>query len=138
MGKKEPKIGLESKFSIYHCAAVALLDGMAGERQFSDDRVLQEDVISLRKKVKLLVKENIREDEAFIEVTLNDGTILKEHINHAIGSINNPMNDEDLQKKFAEVTNSILTEEEINNITNSIYNLEKVQTIKKIIDECTG
>lgn len=138
MGKKEPKIGLESKFSIYHCAAVALLDGMAGERQFSDDRVLQEDVISLRNKVKLLVKENIREDEAFIEVTLNDGTILKEHINHAIGSINNPMNDEDLQKKFAEVTNSILTEEEINNITNLIYNLEKVQTIKKIIDECTG
>ncbi|MFW6149852.1 MAG: hypothetical protein ACOC6D_08340 [Atribacterota bacterium] len=138
MGKKEPQTGLESKFSTYHCAAVTLLDGMAGVEQFSDKRVLQEDVVTLRKKVKLLVKENIREDEAFVEVLLNNGTILKEHVDHAIGSIYNPMSDEDLQKKFSEVTKFILTKKNIHNITNLIYNLEKSQNIREIITECTG
>ncbi len=34
-GKSEPRTGLEGKFSIYHCIAVAIAQGAAGERQFS-------------------------------------------------------------------------------------------------------
>ena len=33
---KEPKTGLEGKFSVYHAAAVAIVEGAAGERQFSE------------------------------------------------------------------------------------------------------
>ena len=35
-GKTEPRTGLEGKFSIYHCIAVGLIYGAAGERQFQD------------------------------------------------------------------------------------------------------
>src|SRR5499433_3369156 len=38
-GIKEPTSGLEGKFSVYHAAAVALVEGAAGERQFSDEAV---------------------------------------------------------------------------------------------------
>src|SRR5207302_3186075 len=33
-GKKSPATGLEGKFSVYHSAAVAIIDGTAGEAQF--------------------------------------------------------------------------------------------------------
>jgi 2-methylcitrate dehydratase PrpD len=42
---REPKTGLEGKFSIYHAAAVALVEGIAGERQFSDIVVLAPTVV---------------------------------------------------------------------------------------------
>ncbi len=35
-GKTAPKTGLEGKFSIYHAAAVAFVEGAGGEKQFSD------------------------------------------------------------------------------------------------------
>ncbi|HEY3835665.1 MAG TPA: MmgE/PrpD family protein, partial [Bryobacteraceae bacterium] len=35
-GKKTPQTGLEGKFSIYHAAAIAIVDGAGGEQQFSD------------------------------------------------------------------------------------------------------
>jgi 2-methylcitrate dehydratase PrpD len=48
---KEPKTGLEGKFSIYHAAAVAIVDGAAGERQFSDESVRAAAVVELRRRV---------------------------------------------------------------------------------------
>ncbi len=39
-GKKTPAVGLEGKFSVYHCASVAVIDGVVGEAQFSDERVV--------------------------------------------------------------------------------------------------
>lgn len=36
--------GLEAKYRLEYCAAVALLDGMSGMAQFEDERVLREDV----------------------------------------------------------------------------------------------
>lgn len=48
-GKTEPQTGLEAKFSVFHCAAVALIDGAAGVAQFSDERVRDESVVALRR-----------------------------------------------------------------------------------------
>ncbi|HHY95452.1 MAG TPA: MmgE/PrpD family protein [Firmicutes bacterium] len=39
-GKKSPQSGLEGKFSVYHCVAVALLDGEVGPASFTDEKVL--------------------------------------------------------------------------------------------------
>jgi len=38
-GIREPQGGLESKWSLFHSAAVAICDGAAGERQYTDERV---------------------------------------------------------------------------------------------------
>ena len=50
-GKTEPQTGLEGKFSIYHCIAVGLIYGAAGERQFQDAVVRDPAVVALRRKV---------------------------------------------------------------------------------------
>src|SRR3984957_3030020 len=49
--KKTPASGLEGKFSIYHAVAVALVEGAAGEKQFSDRTVQDPVIVSLRSRV---------------------------------------------------------------------------------------
>jgi 2-methylcitrate dehydratase PrpD len=67
-GKRAPQVGLEGKFSVYHSVAVALIDGDAGEAQYSDARVRDPQVVALRGKVKATVQRDLPEDAARIVV----------------------------------------------------------------------
>jgi 2-methylcitrate dehydratase PrpD len=50
-----PSSGLEAKFSLPHCLAVALLDGGAGLEQFTDDRATEPTVVDLGRRVHVTV-----------------------------------------------------------------------------------
>jgi 2-methylcitrate dehydratase PrpD len=99
-GKIAPRVGLEGKFSVYHCAAVALADGAAGEAEFSDARVLDARLIGLRERVRATADASMREDAAEIEITLRDGVVVRKTVEHAVGSLSRPMSDADLDDKF--------------------------------------
>src|SRR5206468_7012870 len=96
-GKTRPQVGLEGKFSVYHSAAVALIDGAAGEAQYSDQRVVDPAVVKLRDKVRPTVDASVREAEAYIRIKLADGRVLDKHVSDAIGSLERPMSDRDLE-----------------------------------------
>jgi 2-methylcitrate dehydratase PrpD len=57
-------------------------------------------VITLRDKVTATADAKIQEDEAHVTVTLNDGKVIEQHVAHAIGSLERPMSDADLEAKF--------------------------------------
>jgi len=84
-GKKTPRTGLEGKFSVFHSVAVALIDGAAGEREYSDAKVADPTVVALRDKVEAVVDRGLRDDEAYVTVFLKDGRRLERHVPHAIG-----------------------------------------------------
>ena len=63
-GKKEPKDGLQGKFSVYHGCAVGLIYGRAGEDEYADAVVTDPKVIALRDKVQATVDATIDEDAA--------------------------------------------------------------------------
>ncbi|MCL6647994.1 MAG: MmgE/PrpD family protein [Chloroflexi bacterium] len=109
-GQQEPRTGLEGKFSAYHCAAVALIDGAAGKRQFTDQRVQDPAVIALRRKVVLIPDEALRKDECRVIVTLHDGSRRERHIPRASGSADNPLSDSALTAKFRELATPVLGE----------------------------
>ena len=99
-GKTRPAVGLEGKFSVFHCAAVAIIDGAVGEAQFSDARVVDPRVTALRDRVRAVVDPATHEDAADIRITMRDGRVLHRHVEHAIGSLARPMSDADLEAKF--------------------------------------
>lgn len=96
MGVEEPANGLESKFSVYHCAAIGLLDGMGGPAQFSDERVSSTDATALRRKVEVVTDPSLARDAARLAVDLEDGRRIELGVDHARGSVQRPMTDEDL------------------------------------------
>jgi 2-methylcitrate dehydratase PrpD len=109
-GIKAPASGLESKWSLYHSAAVALVDGAAGERQYTDERLNDAAVARLRGAVAAEADPSLREDEAHVAVTLADGRVLRRYVEHALGSTDNPMTDAGLEAKFRDLAVDVLPE----------------------------
>lgn len=109
MGKREPSVGLEGKFSIYHCAAIAYLDGTARVRQFTDAAVRRPDVVALRAKVHPEVDVELPTSAAHVRVASTDGRMWEEHVTAATGTPGNPMSDADLVDKFLDLVDGRLT-----------------------------
>jgi 2-methylcitrate dehydratase PrpD len=107
-GKRTPRNGLESKFSVYHACAAALLFGKAGEAEFSDACVRDPQVVTLRDRVDARADRSIDEAAADVTVTLRDGRTLHRRVEHAIGSLERPMTDADLDRKFHDLVDRVL------------------------------
>ena len=99
-GKKEPQDGLQGKFSVYHGFAAGLTFGRAGEGEYDDHIVTRGDMVALRRKVVATVDDSIDEASADVTAYLKDGRNVHVFVEHAIGSLERPMTDADLEAKF--------------------------------------
>lgn len=99
-GKKEPADGLQAKFSVYHGCAAGLIFGRAGEGEFEDAIVTRDDVVALRRKVQAVVDPAVAEDAVVLLAELNDGRRLELRVDHAVGSLERPLSDAQLDAKF--------------------------------------
>jgi 2-methylcitrate dehydratase PrpD len=124
-GKAEPKIGLEGKFSIYHCIAVGLIYGAASERQFQDAVVRDPAVIALRRKIVVHPDPRTGAAACTLLVKLKDGRSLSRHIEHAIGSLEKPMSDAALEAKFTDLADGILPQDQTRRVMDICWAIEK-------------
>ena len=100
MGRREPRTGLEGKFSAFYGAAICLVDGTAGKPQFTDERVNDPVVVRLRQRVKIETDPSVAPHEAFVTIRLTDGRKLGVHVEHGKGTSLNPLTDQELRGKF--------------------------------------
>jgi 2-methylcitrate dehydratase PrpD len=107
-GKKEPQDGLQAKFSVYHGCAAGLTFGHAAEEEFSDAVVNRADMVALRRKVVAAVDDSINEASADVTAVLKDGRRVHVFVEHAIGSLENPMTDAHLEAKFHGLSDALL------------------------------
>jgi 2-methylcitrate dehydratase PrpD len=107
-GKRTPQTGLEGKFSVYFAAAIAMVSGAAGPKQFSDAFVRDPTVVALRDRVVATVTPGIREEQVKAVITLRDGRRLEQSIEHVVGSVERPMSDADLEGKFLNLADGVL------------------------------
>ncbi len=123
---KEPKTGLEGKFSIFHAAATAIVFGDAGEPQFSDAAVRDERVVSLRRKVTVAPDAALKKIQARITITLNDGRTLTKYVENALGTLARPMSDADLERKFLSLTDGVLASGQADELIALCWTAEKL------------
>ena len=135
-GKKTPQVGLEGKFSVYHSAAVAVLYGAAGEKEYSDECARDPSVIALRDRVQPTIDEKMRDDEARIRIVLKDGRVLQKHVTHAIGSLEHPMSDADLDAKFHVLVDDVLGKEHASRLIALAWDIEKLGDAADIARAC--
>jgi 2-methylcitrate dehydratase PrpD len=107
-GKTSPRNGLEGKFSVYHACAAAIMFGQAAESEFSDAVVARPDVVALRERVSARVDPALDEDAAGVTIGCRDGRELHLFVAHAIGSLERPMSDADLERKFRGLVEPVL------------------------------
>jgi 2-methylcitrate dehydratase PrpD len=124
-GKTEPATGLEGKFSIYHCVAVGLAFGAAGEKQFQDPVVRDPAIIALRRKVNVLTDASVDPAQCDLTVKLQDGRSFSRHIQDVIGSLKKPMSDQALETKFFGLADGILPNAQARRLLDQCWTIDK-------------
>ncbi|HEY2917418.1 MAG TPA: MmgE/PrpD family protein [Candidatus Binatia bacterium] len=133
-GVKEPT-GLQSKFSIYHSAAVALIDGAARIPQYTDERASNPDVITLRRKVKVTIDESLGNDQAEA-VVIVDGARHRAFIEHATGTADNPMSEATLEAKFMANAEPVIGRDRAQQVRDLVHGLDRLTDIGDLIGLC--
>jgi 2-methylcitrate dehydratase PrpD len=131
-GKKTPRQGLEGKFSIYHAVAVALVEGAGGEKQFSDRAVNDPVIVALRAKVNSVITPGIKPEQIDMTVVLKDGRQLHRYIEHAIGSVEAPMTDRQLETKASDLADGIIPAPAIRRVMDACWNIEGLASAAEI------
>ena len=107
-GKKMPQTGLESKFSVYFAAALAIVRGSAGMRDFSDENARDPVIVALRDRVTATIDPAVKEEQVRARITLEDGRVLNHVVEHVVGSLERPMSDAQLEAKFLDLAKGVL------------------------------
>lgn len=126
-GRRNPQTGLEGKFSIYHACAAAILLGEGGEAAFADAVVRNARVVRLRDRIQAAAAKGIGEDQMHIRLTLKDGRVLEKFVEHAVGSVDNPMSDADLEAKFHALAKGVLPAPQIKKLVALCWNVGKLK-----------
>ena len=131
-GKKNPQDGLQGKFSVYHGCSVGLIYGRAGESEYADAVVQDPRVIALRDKIDAIVDDRIDEASAEVTAFLNDGRSFKIFVEHAIGSLERPMTQKNIEDKFHELCDGIIGVNKANQVIDFCWKLSTQQNISQL------
>ena len=131
-GVVEPATGLQSKFSVYHSAAIALIDGAADIAQYSDQRALDAAVAALRRKVTVAGDEYFRKDQAWAKVTIR-GTVHEAKVDHASGTIDNPMSDAAIDAKFRANAEPAIGRENTKRLAENVWKLDTLADVRELL-----
>lgn len=107
-GRARPSTGLEGKFSVFHGAAVGLIDGAGGELEFSDARVQAADTTALRARISAQIDASLGMEQALVSLTTVDGTRHMLRVEHCLGSQAQPLSDAALDAKFLALSQEAL------------------------------
>jgi 2-methylcitrate dehydratase PrpD len=133
-GKKEPQDGLQGKFSVYHGFVLGLLFGRAGEGEYTDEIVRREDVIALRRKVNATADGSIDETAADVKVTLKGGRTARVFVEHAIGSLEKPMSDKDLEAKFHGLADPVIGKAKADALIAACWKLADAKDVRALCE----
>jgi 2-methylcitrate dehydratase PrpD len=133
-GKKTPETGLDGKFSVYFAAAVAIVRGAGGVAEFSDEAVKDPVIVRLRDRVAATIDPSIAQDQVRIVVTLTDGRRLEKFIEHAVGSVDRPMSNSDLEAKFLGNAAGVLSPERAHALMDLCWRAETLPRAAAIAD----
>jgi 2-methylcitrate dehydratase PrpD len=135
-GKPAPKTGLEGKFSVAYCAALALADGETGEENFTDEKVQTDRMVNLFKKVKVEGSDDYGITQAEVIVRMTDGREVKSFGDTYQLSLDKERRKKDLIKKFHSFADRLLPEGRSDSILRFVDEMETKNSLNELIALC--
>ena len=90
----------------------------------------------IRAKVQLVPSDELERLEparqAIVEITLNDGTVLSDHVTDVRGTVDNPMPREDVLQKCRDLVEPVLGKANCTNLIDKVIGIEKVTDIREL------
>lgn len=132
-----PKTGLEGKFSMPFCLALALTEGKVALDHFTDQKVSDPVIVKLMGKTTLYVDPELAKIgyrgtfNTIVKICLNDGREYVKRLDHSKGSPENPLSETELFDKYADCAGRLLSEEKV---SRSVKILKDIQQSADLTD----
>jgi 2-methylcitrate dehydratase PrpD len=123
----------DARVSIHHCAAVALVFGAAGLKEFSEPMVHDPAVVALRARIRAQVDAASPRGAATAEVRTRDGRRFEATVLHAKGSKERPLTDREIEAKVCELAIYGAFRSAIDDVIAAAWELDTMPTIEALI-----
>lgn len=127
--REDPQDGLDAKFSVRYCVALALVEGKVREDLFTDEKVFDPVIRALMDRVRVREKLELHDSEAEVNIQLRNGTVLNQRVYHTLGSPENPISDQGLEEKARNILDSIFPRQRIEMILEKLWAFESLKNI---------
>ncbi|MGQ0525558.1 MAG: MmgE/PrpD family protein [Betaproteobacteria bacterium] len=131
-GKRHPQVGVDGKFSVFHCVAVAFIDRKVEEAQFTDARVRDAAIVALSNRVVATVDTTMPADAVYMEVTQRNGNVITKRVEHARGSLKRPLSEVELERKFRGLCEGILPGARVDRLVEQWRGLAELQDVASV------
>lgn len=128
----EPRDGLEGKFSTYYCAAIALIEGKAGEDLFNSEKTKDPTIKEVMRLVSIEENQALSDREADVLINLGDGRSLHHNVTSPKGSPDHPLTNDDVEDKFRNIIKPIFAKESADHILEKLWNVENIVKVGEI------
>jgi 2-methylcitrate dehydratase PrpD len=137
LGFSIPKSGLEARFNLQFCIAIALLERGVSHLHFIDEKLRDKEVIKLMKKVTVQIDPNLSKGEKLgapastLMIGTNKGKIYSKTVKLAKGNPENPLSFDELCQKFRKNSMFRLKAKQTELLLETILNLENIADIQQ-------
>ena len=132
-GKTDPRTGLEGKFSVTFACAIALLEGRAGEAEFSDVAVARTDIRALMARMEVTADANVPHTQAGATALTTDGQTVQTWVDHARGTPGNRLTDDELADKFHGLADTALGSDRAVRLVDAVFSLQETGDVEGML-----
>lgn len=130
-GRDMPDVNLQ------YILAVTLLEGKLNfAAAHSYERMSDEAVLEIEKRIDTVADAGLSAAkptrQGIIELTMNDGSRLREHVVSVRGTVENPLTRQDVEEKCASLMSPVIGMERTRELVDKVFNLEKVRNIREL------
>jgi 2-methylcitrate dehydratase len=127
--KYNPQTKETADHSLPYCIAAAAADGGLWPTSFDEEKLFDPRIRALLPKIKVLANKEIDSlfpavKRAIATITTQDGRELRETVDHAKGSPENPMSDKEIVAKFRANASGVVSQARQDEIIEATWNLE--------------
>jgi len=126
--------GLQGKFSVYHGAAVGLVRGKGGLREYTDDAVNDPAITRVREATTAVGDPTITEDQSHIEVELKDGRRLTKFVEQSLGNVHRPLTDKQLESKFRDQAVLVLPAADVDALIDMCWRIDTLEDVGELVN----
>ena len=125
--------GLQGKFSVYHGAAVGLVRGKGGLREYTDEAVNDPAIKRVRELTTATGDPSVTEDQVHVEVELRDGRKLSKFVEQSLGNIHRPLTDKQLEEKFRDQAILVLPAPEVESVIQLCWKIDQLDDVGELV-----
>ena len=136
--KYDPRSKETADHSLPYVIAAAIVDRQVTPKQFTQDRIMADDIRAQLNKVEVVADEEIEAvfpelQRVHVTVVTTDGRELEKQLDYPKGDPRNPLSDEEITEKFTALAEPIMTAESREKLVDAVWRLDELGSVTDLM-----